>query len=163
MAAEPEPLRVGVLHGPNLNLLGRREPELYGCVTLEEIDAGLAVLAEGLGAQVECFQANGEGELVDWIQDAGPRLSGLLVNAGAYTHTSIALRDALLGVARPFVEVHLSNVFAREEFRHRSYLADRALGVVCGFGAASYHLALRGLVEHLRGSGAARQERIAES
>lgn len=163
MAAEPESLRIGVLHGPNLNLLGRREPELYGSATLGEIDAALAVLAERLDARVECFQANGEGALVEWVQEVGPRVSGFLVNAGAYTHTSIALRDALLGVARPFVEVHLSNVFAREEFRHRSFLADRALGVVCGFGPGSYHLALRALVEHLRGSGAARQERIAES
>lgn len=163
MAAEPEALRIGVLHGPNLNLLGRREPEVYGGTTLAEINAGLESLAERLGVRIECFQANGEGALVEWVQEAGPRVDGFLVNAGAYTHTSIALRDALLGGGHPFVEVHLSNVFAREEFRHRSFLADRALGVVCGFGAASYHLALRALVEHLRGSGATRQERIAES
>ncbi len=150
MAAEPEALRIGVLHGPNLNLLGRREPELYGSATLGEIDAGLQGLAERLRARVECFQANGEGALVDWVQEVGPRVDGFLINAGAYTHTSVALRDALVGVGRPFVELHLSNVFAREEYRHRSYLADRALGVICGFGAASYHLALRALVEHLR-------------
>ncbi len=162
MAAEPEPLSIGVLHGPNLNLLGQREPGVYGSATLTEVDERLAALAERLGVRLECFQANGEGALVDWVQSAAPRVVGFLVNAGAYTHTSIALRDALVGVDRPFVEVHLSNVFARERFRHRSLLADRALGVVCGFGAASYHLALRGLVEHLRASGAARQERIAD-
>lgn len=149
MAAEPQPLSIAVLHGPNLNLLGRREPAVYGSTTLGEIDAWLGELAVALGARVECFQANGEGALVDWIQEVGPRVAGFLVNAGAYTHTSIALRDALLGVGRPYVEVHLSNVFAREEFRHRSLLADRALGVVCGFGPQSYLLALRALLGHL--------------
>jgi 3-dehydroquinate dehydratase-2 len=142
-------VRVAVVHGPNLNLLGLREPEVYGRGTLADVNAALQSLGGHLGVEVEFFQSNSEGALVDHVQGAGPRVDGLLVNAGAYTHTSIALRDALLGVARPFVEVHLSNVFAREEFRHRSYLADRALGVVSGFGVDSYLLALRGLVDHL--------------
>ncbi len=143
-------MTIGVLHGPNLNLLGRREPEVYGSRTLPEIDACLASLGERLGVGIEFFQANGEGALVDWIQDAAPRVAGFLVNAGAYTHTSIALRDALAGIGRPFVEVHLSNVFAREAFRYRSYLADQAIGVIAGFGVDSYLLALRALVAHLR-------------
>ncbi len=150
MAAKTRALRVGVLHGPNLNLLGQRELSVYGAATLEEINASLAALGEDLGAAIECFQANGEGALVDWIHRTSVAVSGFVVNAGAYTHTSVALRDALVGVGRPFVEVHLSNVFAREEFRHRSLLADRAVGVISGFGPASYLLALRALVEHLQ-------------
>lgn len=150
MVAESETLSVAVVHGPNLNLLGRREPEWYGRTTLAGIDAALGELGASLGVRVTCFQSNGEGALVDHVQQVAPRVDGLLVNAGAYTHTSVALRDALVGVARPFVEVHLSNVFAREEFRHRSLLADRALGVISGFGADSYLLALRALTTHLR-------------
>lgn len=142
-------MRIAVVHGPNLNLLGRREPEVYGTTTLDEIDRWLAELGGQLGASVASFQANGEGALVDLVQREGGAADGFLVNAAGYTHTSVALRDALVGVARPFVEVHLSNVFAREQFRHRSLLADRALGVVCGFGAQSYALALRGLVAYL--------------
>lgn len=144
-------MTIGVLHGPNLNLLGRREPEVYGRTTLEEINDRLAVLASELGARIEAFQANGEGELIDRIQAMADRAAGFLVNAGAYTHTSVALRDALLGVGRPFVEVHLSNVHAREAFRRRSLLAPKAVGVVVGFGVQSYCLGLRGLVRHLRG------------
>lgn len=143
-------MTVGVLHGPNLNLLGRREPGIYGTTTLEEIDRRLAVAAGGQGVEVVPFQANGEGELVDWIHELADRAAGFLVNAGAYTHTSVALRDALVGVGRPFVEVHLSNVHARESFRHRSYLAPVAVGSVMGFGADSYLVALDGLVRHLR-------------
>ncbi len=146
-------MRVAVVHGPNLNLLGLREPEVYGRATLADVNAALQSLGGHLGVEVEFFQSNSEGALVDHVQEAGRRVEGFLVNAGAYTHTSIALRDALLGVARPFVEVHLSNVFAREEFRHRSYLADRALGVVSGFGVESYLLGLRGLVNHLGRAG----------
>lgn len=153
MASEPEALRIGVLHGPNLNLLGRREPEIYGSVTLQEIDERLAALARELGAVVESHQANGEGELVDRVHDLADRVAGFLVNAGAYTHTSVALLDALVGVGLPFVEVHLSNVYAREPFRAHSYLAPRAVGVVSGFGAESYLLGLRGLVSHLRKRG----------
>ena len=145
-------MRLLVLHGPNLNLLGHREPGLYGSRSLDEINAALAARAQALGAELDCFQSNHEGALVDRIQAARGQCEGLLINAGAYTHTSIALRDALLAVAIPFVEVHLSNVHARETFRHHSYLADKALGVICGFGPASYSLALEGLVEHLRAS-----------
>lgn len=150
MAAEPEAVRVAVVHGPNLNLLGQREPEVYGRATLADVDGALVALGEELGAEVSSFQANGEGALVDHVQRVGPGVDGFLVNAGAYTHTSIALRDALLGVGRPFVEVHLSNVFAREAFRHHSVLSDRAVGLIAGFGADSYLLALRALVARLR-------------
>jgi 3-dehydroquinate dehydratase II len=156
MAAEPASLKIGVVHGPNLNLLGRREPEVYGRSTLAEVDGMLASLAGELGVAVSSFQANGEGALVDHVQHAAPEVAGFLVNAGAYTHTSVALRDALLSVARPFVEVHLSNPYAREGFRHHSYLADRAVGLVVGFGVNSYLLGLRALVDHLRRSGSGR-------
>lgn len=143
-------MRVLLLNGPNLNLLGRREPGLYGSQTLEAIEADLVRQAVALGVALECFQSNHEGALVDRIHAASGQADGILINAGAYTHTSIALRDALLGVAIPFVELHLSNVHAREPFRHHSHLADRAVGVICGFGSASYGLALQGLVQHLR-------------
>jgi 3-dehydroquinate dehydratase-2 len=139
-----------VLHGPNLNLLGRREPGLYGSISLAAIDANLKEQAVGLGVGLETFQSNHEGSLVDRIQQAAGHCQGILINAGAYTHTSVALRDALLAVAIPFVELHLSNTHAREPFRHRSLLADKAVGVICGFGPASYRLALEGLVDHLR-------------
>jgi 3-dehydroquinate dehydratase-2 len=143
-----------VLHGPNLNLLGRREPGLYGARTLAEIDAALAERARVLGVGLESFQSNHEGALVDRIHQAADGVDGILINAGAFTHTSVALRDALLGVALPFVEVHLSNVHAREPFRHHSFLADKALAVICGFGPTSYDLALEGLVGHLRAAAA---------
>lgn len=143
-------MHVLLLNGPNLNLLGLREPGLYGSQTLEAIEAALVRQAEGLGVSLECFQSNHEGALVDRIQAAQGRVDGILINAGAYTHTSIALRDALLGVAIPYVELHLSNVHAREPFRHHSYLADRALGEICGFGPGSYGLALQGLVGRLQ-------------
>ena len=143
-------MRIAAVHGPNLNLLGAREPEVYGRATLAEVDEALAELAAELGAEVESYQSNHEGGLVDFVQEAAARVDGFLVNAGAYTHTSIALRDALAGVARPYVEVHISNVFARERFRHRSYLAGNAVGVVSGFGLDSYTLGLRALVGHLR-------------
>jgi 3-dehydroquinate dehydratase-2 len=144
-----------VLHGPNLNLLGSREPGLYGTRSLVDIDATLSERAQALGVGIDCFQSNHEGALVDRIHQAGASTGGgwydgILINAGAYTHTSIAIRDALLAVSIPFVEVHLSNVHAREPFRHHSTLADRAVGVICGFGPMSYTLALDGLVSHLR-------------
>ena len=142
-------MNIEVIHGPNLNLLGRREPEIYGRSTLAEIDAEMERLGVELGARVRCFQSNHEGALVDRIQQAAGWADGYVVNAAAYTHTSIALADALAGVARPYVEVHLSNVFSRERFRHRSYLAAGAVGVVSGFGMNSYRLGLRGLIEHL--------------
>ena len=140
-------MRIAVVHGPNLNLLGTREPEIYGSTTLAEIDDALRELGGELGAGVRSFQSSHEGALVDFVHEAAA--DGLIVNAGAYTHTSIALRDALAAVARPYVEVHLSNVFARERFRHRSLLAAGAVGVVSGFGPGSYTLGLRALVEHL--------------
>lgn len=143
-------MRIAAVHGPNLNLLGQREPEVYGRHTLDDVNAALAAAAAELGAEVEWHQSNHEGSLVDFVQQAAGRVDGFVVNAGAYTHTSIALRDALAGVARPYVEVHISNVFARERFRHRSYLAGNAVGVVSGFGLHSYTLGLRALVGHLR-------------
>jgi 3-dehydroquinate dehydratase-2 len=143
-------MRLLLLNGPNLNLLGSREPGLYGAQTLEQIESALSRQAADLGVELQCFQSNHEGELVDRIHAARGQADGILINAGALTHSSIALRDALLGVAIPFVELHLSNVHAREAFRHHSMLADKALGVICGFGPISYGLALQGLVERLR-------------
>ena len=143
-------MKIGVVHGPNLNLLGKREPEIYGRHTLAEIDQELAAAAEGLRVGLETFQSNVEGELVNFIQRAAAEVSGFVVNAGAYTHTSVAMRDALVAVGRPFVEVHLSNVHAREAFRRRSLLAPKAVGAIMGFGVESYILGLNGLVSHLR-------------
>jgi 3-dehydroquinate dehydratase-2 len=138
-----------VLHGPNLNLLGTREPEVYGQTTLEEIDDRLASEAKEYAAEVECFQSNHEGALLDRIQDARGWADGILVNGGALTHTSVALRDALAATGLPVVEVHVSNVHAREEFRHFSYLSAVSVGVVVGFGPDSYVLGLRGLLDLL--------------
>lgn len=144
-------MRVAVLHGPNLNLLGRREPALYGTATLAEIDQALVALGAELGCEVACSQHNGEGDLVDAIQAAAAAgADALVINPAAYTHTSVAVRDALLAVGLPAVEVHLSNPYAREPFRHRSTVSDVALARVMGFGAIGYELALRGLVERLR-------------
>lgn len=142
-------MRIAVVSGPNLNLLGRREPEVYGHETLEQIGERLRREAEHLGVSLDMFQSNAEGGLIDYIQESSERVNAFLVNAGGLTHTSVALRDALIGVGLPFVEVHLSNPAAREPFRHVSLLADRALGVVVGFGAESYVLGLRGLVARL--------------
>ncbi len=150
MAAELEEVKIAVVHGPNLNLLGRREPEVYGRQTLAEVDRELAAVAVGLGVTLETYQANGEGELIDFIQRSAAEASGFLVNAAGYTHTSVALRDALVGVGRPFVEVHLSNIHAREPFRRRSLLAPKAVGAIMGFGSESYILGLQGLVSYLR-------------
>jgi 3-dehydroquinate dehydratase-2 len=143
-------MRVLLVNGPNLNLLGQREPGLYGGLSLAAIEADLQREAESLGVELTCFQSNHEGALVDRIQQASGHCDGILINAAAYTHTSVAIRDALLAAAIPFVELHLSNVHAREPFRHRSLLADKALGVICGFGPGSYRLALMGLVGRLR-------------
>jgi 3-dehydroquinate dehydratase-2 len=132
-----------VLHGPNLNLLGVREPEISGHESLEDINRRLVDAAQSAGADVECFQSNHEGELVDRIQQAGREGVGFIViNPAAYTHTSVAIRDALAGVKIPFVEVHLSNVHAREPFRHRSFVSDIAVGTICGLGSRGYDLAL---------------------
>ncbi|HWP35051.1 MAG TPA: type II 3-dehydroquinate dehydratase [Thermodesulfobacteriota bacterium] len=135
-----------VIHGPNLNLLGRREPEIYGRSTLAEIDASLAALGRELGLEVESFQSNHEGAIVERIQQAGEareRPAAIIINPAAYGHTSVAIRDALLAVGIPAIEVHLSNTFRREPFRRRSLIADVAVGVIAGFGPESYRLALR--------------------
>lgn len=142
-------MRIAVLNGPNLNLLGAREPELYGRSTLGEIEAAVRAQATALGVECAWTQTNHEGELVEAIQRLRGTADGALVNAAAFTHTSLAVRDALLAAQVPFVEVHLSNIFAREPERRRSLLADLALGIVTGFGADSYRLGLDGLVRHL--------------
>ena len=142
-------MKIGVLHGPNLQLLGRREPEVYGTDTLDDVDRALGELADELGVELETLQSNHEGALLDFVDEASTRVAGFLVNPGALTHTSVALRDALAGVDRPFVELHLSNTQAREDFRRHSWLAELAVGVVYGFGVDSYLLGLRGLVGHL--------------
>lgn len=157
------PRRILLLNGPNLNLLGTREPHIYGATTLSDIETKLQARARALGATLETFQSNHEGALVDRIQQAGgfhttttgtttpasPRVSAVIINPGALTHTSVALRDALAGVALPFVEVHVSNVHAREAFRHHSYLSDKAVAVVAGLGVFGYQAALEFVVAHL--------------
>lgn len=142
-------MRIAVLNGPNLNLLGQREPLVYGTTTLAQIEKRLEVVGAELGAELSFTQLNGEGEIVDAIHAYRGRVDGALVNAGAYSHSSLAIRDALVGISVPFVEVHLTNIFAREPARRHSALADAAIAVVCGFGADSYELALRGLVTRL--------------
>ena len=144
-----------VLNGPNLNLLGAREPEIYGKDTLDDIRARCEQRAETLGLSVDFRQSNHEGELVAWIQEARDKASGLMVNAGALTHTSIAMLDAILAVGIPCVEVHLSNIFRRESFRHTSYISRGALGLVCGFGPLSYELAIEVLAATIRARGTA--------
>ena len=142
-------MKILVLHGPNLNLLGEREPEVYGRTTLAEIDAGLKEQGAKRGATVDCFQSNHEGELIDRIQAARKTHRAIIVNPGGLTHTSVALRDALAASALPVVEVHLSNIHAREEFRHRSLVAGIALGQISGLGARGYALALDALLDLL--------------
>ena len=144
-----ESLRVLVVHGPNLNLLGTREPDVYGKTTLAQIDAQLAAAAKELGCEVECFQSNHEGVLIDRIQEALSWADGILINPAGLTHTSVALRDALAAAARPVVEVHLSNIFAREPFRQQSLISGIALGVISGLGAGGYRIGLQALVEEL--------------
>ena len=145
-------MRIAVINGPNLNLLGIREPNVYGTATLADIERDLTAVAGELGVELAFVQHNGEGEIIDAIHEQRGRADGLLVNAAAYSHTSLAIRDALSGVAIPFVEVHLTNVYAREPERRKSMIAGIAMAVVCGFGAAGYELALRGLVKRLRES-----------
>jgi 3-dehydroquinate dehydratase-2 len=142
-------VRIAVVNGPNLNLLGTREPAIYGHETLEDLERRLRQVASELRVEIQFAQHNGEGELIDAVHALRGRVDGALVNAGAYSHTSLALRDALVGVALPFVEVHITNVYAREPERRRSKLAGAAVGVVCGLGVLGYELALRGLVSHL--------------
>jgi 3-dehydroquinate dehydratase II len=143
-------LSILILHGPNLNLLGLREPGIYGVSTLAQIDAQLVELGNSLGTAIASFQSNHEGALVDAIHNARDRYDGIVINAGAYTHTSIAIRDALAAVQIPTVEVHLSNIYKREEFRHHSYLAAIAVGQISGFGAYSYQLGLQAAIVHLQ-------------
>jgi 3-dehydroquinate dehydratase II len=146
----PDLLSILVLHGPNLNLLGIREPGVYGSTTLDHINSFLTEEGQSLQAQITAFQSNHEGALVDAIQAALGQHQGILINPGAYTHTSVAIRDAIAAVAIPTVEVHLSNIHRRESFRHHSYIAPVAIGQISGFGAESYRLGLRGLVDYLR-------------
>jgi 3-dehydroquinate dehydratase II len=143
-------MRVAVLNGPNLNLLGQREPELYGRTSLPDIEAMVREAAKPLDVEIDWFQTNHEGEMVEAVQRLRGRADGALINAAALTHSSLALRDALLAVRVPFVELHLSNIFAREPERRHSVIADLALGMVTGFGAQSYLLALQALVGRLR-------------
>ncbi|GAB5467207.1 MAG: type II 3-dehydroquinate dehydratase [Rhodospirillales bacterium] len=138
-----------VLNGPNLNLLGQREPEVYGSATLADLDALCLAEGQALGLQVTCAQSNHEGRLIDLIQEAYGLHQGLAINPGAYSHTSIAIMDALRGVGLPAVEVHLSNIHAREAYRQHSYISPVVMGVICGFGVLGYRLALRALAEHL--------------
>ena len=142
-------MKIAVINGPNLNLLGKREPELYGTTTLQQIEQHLKDVGSDIGAELQFAQLNGEGEIVEHVHGLRGKVDGALVNAGAYSHTSLAIRDALAGVALPFVEVHMTNIYAREPERRKSALADAAVAVVCGFGPDSYELALRGLVKKL--------------
>ena len=142
-------ISVLVLHGPNLNLLGLREPEIYGSTTIGQINQALDLDAQKLQVSVDCLQSNHEGVLVDAIHDARQTRQGIVINAGAYTHTSVAIRDAIAAVQIPTVEVHLSNIYTREEFRHYSYLAPVVVGQISGFGADSYRLGLQALVYYL--------------
>ncbi len=144
-------MNILVIHGPNLNLLGTREPDVYGRETLDDINAGLAASARALNVSIDCFQSNHEGALIDRIHAAkNDGTHGIIINPGGLTHTSISLRDAIAAVALPTVEVHLSNTMAREPFRHHSYIAPVAVGQVAGFGARGYDLALQGLLSKLR-------------
>lgn len=143
-------IKILVLHGPNLNMLGVREQETYGNQTLQSINDRLMELAKAEGVTLESKHSNSEGELVSWIQEARGQFDAIVINPAAYTHTSVALRDAILGVTLPTVEVHLSNIHQREEFRQRSYLAGVAIGQISGFGALSYELGVRAVVDHVR-------------
>lgn len=145
-------MKILVINGPNLNLLGRREPEIYGAETLDGINNALLFAALEIGVSLEFFQSNSEGALVDAIQTAAGHFDGLIINPAAYTHTSIAIRDAISAVAIPAVEVHLSNIYSREEFRHKSLIAPVVIGQIAGFGSPGYELALKGLLGYLQRS-----------
>ena len=144
---------IHILNGPNLNLLGKREPEIYGSETLEDIERRCRKKASALGLDVEIRQTNLEGELVGWIQDAQGKSAGIIINAAAYTHTSVAVHDALKACGLPVIEVHLSNIYKREPFRHHSYVSPVANGVICGFGGQGYEFALEALAAIVRKSG----------
>jgi 3-dehydroquinate dehydratase II len=141
----PDTARIAVLNGPNLNLLGTREPDIYGRETLADIERACAARAAALGFAIDLRQSNSEGQIVDWIQEAGAAAAGIIINPAAYTHTSVAIMDALKQASCPIVEVHLSNIFRREPFRHRSYVSPVANGVICGFGGQGYILALEAI------------------
>jgi len=147
-------VNIGLLNGPNLNLLGTREPAIYGTTTLADIESQLARIAVSLGVTITAAQANGEGQLIDILHGWRGSVDGVVVNAGAYTHTSLALRDAFAATELPFVEIHLSNIYSREPERRHSLLASAAVGLVCGLGAEGYEFALRGLVRSLRAGSA---------
>jgi 3-dehydroquinate dehydratase-2 len=145
----PLPL-VAVLNGPNLNMLGLRQPAIYGHATLDDVEALCAEAADDIGLAIDFRQTNGEGELISWVQECRGKAAGIIINPGGYTHTSIALMDALLAVELPVVEVHVSNIHRREEFRHHSYISRAAVGVICGLGIQGYSLALSAMAELLR-------------
>ena len=142
-------MNILLINGPNLNLLGTREPEIYGNKTLSDIETDLTKIAQEKNINLECFQSNHEGEIVDKIHDSVGRIQGIFINAGAFTHTSISIRDALIGSKIPFVELHISNIFSREDFRKESFLTDKAVGIISGFGVSSYFLALDGIIGYL--------------
>ena len=144
-------IRILVIHGPNLNLLGSREPSIYGTTTLAEVDAELEVRGRAAGAEVDCAQSNLEGELVDLIQNAAARYDALIINPAGYTHTSVVIRDAIEAVGLPVVETHLSNIHAREAFRHTSLTAAKCVGQISGFGPQSYYLGLDAAIAHVKG------------
>mgnify|MGYP003332851777 CR=1 FL=1 len=139
-------MKILVIHGPNLNLLGVREPDVYGSITMEEINQGLSDKATSNNIEIDAFQSNAEHEIVTKIQDSINQIDYIIINPGALTHTSIAIRDSLLGIGVPFYEVHISNIFAREEFRHKSFFSDIANGVICGLGTQGYDLALSHII-----------------
>ncbi len=142
-------MNILLINGPNLNLLGTREPEIYGNKTLSQIESDLSETAKNKKINLDCFQSNHEGEIVDKIQESVQIYQGILINAGGFTHTSVSIRDALVGSGIPFVELHISNIFKREEFRKESFLTDKAIGIISGFGIKSYSLALDGIISYL--------------
>ncbi len=145
-----KPMIIDVIHGPNLNMLGRREPEIYGSTTLADIDRDLITFGATLGADIESFQSNVEGEIVNRLQEAYGRVRGVIINPAAYTHTSVAIRDALAMLPCPIIEIHLSNIHKREPFRHHSYVSGVADGVIAGFGARGYRMAVEAIMDMLK-------------
>ena len=143
-------MNILLINGPNLNLLGTREPEIYGNKNLKDIEKDLSKIAKEKKINLECFQSNHEGEIVDKVQYSAKNTQGIIINAGAFTHTSIAIRDALIGSKLPFVELHISNIFSREEFRKESFLTDKAIGIISGFGIIGYFLAFDGIIDYLK-------------